>query len=256
MARRIKELRKLRHLTQEQLAEALDIATKNVQRLEGGTQNLTLKTLQLVADALDVEPYELLLVPGSGVVADPARSFERALRVLEQQGHRVTDGQKAKPRGAVPVMTLAAAASQIADAREVEVRAWLKLNGLRPTQTEGRFVAQVVGRSMAPRIPNGALCLFRAPVVGPLEGRIVLAQLRHMADPETGGAYAVKRVGPIGLQPARGLSVSLLSDNPEFRPIVIEARGAAQRGVLAEFERVIWPVSPRRPNSTRDSEQG
>ena len=47
---------------------------------------------------------------------------------------------------------------------------------------EGMFVTQVVGRSMEPTIPDGAWCLFRAPVAGTRQGKTVLVQLRENAE--------------------------------------------------------------------------
>ena len=58
---------------------------------------------------------------------------------------------------------------------------------------EGMFVAQVVGKSMEPTIPDGAYCLFRAPVTGTRQGKTVLVQLRETVDPGTGERYTVKR---------------------------------------------------------------
>jgi phage repressor protein C with HTH and peptisase S24 domain len=55
------------------------------------------------------------------------------------------------------------------------------------------FVAQVVGHSMEPRIPDGSYCLFKFPVVGSRSGRIVLVQHREISDPDHGGCYTVKR---------------------------------------------------------------
>ena len=53
----------------------------------------------------------------------------------------------------------------------------------------GMFVAQVVGRFMEPAIPDGAWCLFRAPVEGTRQVKTVLVQLRDGTDPETGERY-------------------------------------------------------------------
>jgi phage repressor protein C with HTH and peptisase S24 domain len=57
----------------------------------------------------------------------------------------------------------------------------------------GMFVSRVVGKSMEPRIPDGAYCLFAGPVTGTRQGKIVLVQLRDAVDPETGERYTVKR---------------------------------------------------------------
>ena len=55
------------------------------------------------------------------------------------------------------------------------------------------FVAQVVGKSMEPAIPDGAYCLFRAPVEGARQGKIVLVRMRDETDPESGQRYSAPR---------------------------------------------------------------
>ena len=55
------------------------------------------------------------------------------------------------------------------------------------------FVAQAVGKSIEPAIPNGAWCLFRAPVEGTQHGKTVLVQLRDATDHETGQRCTVRR---------------------------------------------------------------
>lgn len=240
VGRRIKALRQARGLTQDAVAEALGIAVKNVQRLEAGRQNLTLKTLAHVADVLDVEAYELLK-SGALAPADSQVSLQRALRGLTRLGHEVFGADSPPARGGVPVMSLQAAASHFGGARNVEVAAWLRLKGTRQSQLAGRFAAQVMGRSMAPTVPGGALALFRSPVVGPLEGRVIVAELRDHADPETGGAYVLKRVGSVEIRPRGGLQLQLRSDNRDFAPLLIDADDADELRIIAEFERVLWP---------------
>ena len=242
VARRIKALRQARGLTQDAVAEALGIASKNVQRLEAGRQNLTLKTLAHIADVLDVEPYELL---NGGAVVTPTAdvSLKRALRGLSRLGHEVFEADAPPARGGVPVMSLQAAASRFGGSRNVEVSAWIRLKGARQSQLAGRFVAQVVGRSMAPTVPSGALALFRSPVVGPLEGRVIVAEWRDHTDPETGGAYVLKRVGSVELRPRGGLQLQLRSDNADFPPLLVDAKDEGVLRIVAELERVLWPAA-------------
>lgn len=240
VGRRIKALRQARGLTQDAVAEALGIAVKNVQRLEAGRQNLTLKTLAHVADVLDVEAHELLKSGAVGT-ADAEVSLQRALRGLARLGHEVFGADSPPARGAVPVMTLQAAASRFGGARNVEVAAWLRLKGTRQSQLVGRFAAQVMGRSMAPTVPGGALALFHSPVVGPLEGRVIVAELRDHTDPETGGAYVLKRVGSVELRPRGGLQLQLRSDNRDFAPLLVDADDSSELRIVAELERVLWP---------------
>jgi transcriptional regulator with XRE-family HTH domain len=68
VSRRIAEIRRSRGVTQDQLAEVLGTATRNVQRLEAG-QNLTLHTLARLAAALDVTVADLV---GTDPVRPPA----------------------------------------------------------------------------------------------------------------------------------------------------------------------------------------
>ncbi len=247
VARRIKALRQARGLTQDAVAEALGIASKNVQRLEAGRQNLTLRTLASIADVLDVEPYELLL-PAAGASADTSSdaSLKRALRAMARLGHELLPAESSPGRGAVPVMSLQAAASRFGGARDVDISAWLRLKGMRQSQLAGRFVAQVLGRSMAPTVPSGALALFKSPVVGPLEGRVVVVEWREAVDPEGGGAYVLKRVGSVELRPSGGLQLQLRSDNPAFPPLLVDVEEGAELRVIAELERVLWPAAAKR----------
>jgi len=53
------------------------------------------------------------------------------------------------------------------------------------------FVARVRGRSMEPRIPDGAYCFFRAPPLPSSPERPVLVKHGGAVDPETGGQYTV-----------------------------------------------------------------
>lgn len=52
VGRRIAELRSARKLTQEALAERIDVGVRYIQEVEAGRQNMTLKTLALFAAKL------------------------------------------------------------------------------------------------------------------------------------------------------------------------------------------------------------
>lgn len=56
---RIKELRKKRELSQEQLSEKADITPNYLSRVERGTENPTLDMFIKLADALEVEMWEM-----------------------------------------------------------------------------------------------------------------------------------------------------------------------------------------------------
>ncbi len=82
------------------------------------------------------------------------------------------------------------------------------------------FVAQVVGKSAEPAIPDGAHRLFRTPVEGSRQGKTVLVQLRDQVDPVSGGRYTVKKYTSEKSTDADGtwrhVKVTLKPNNPAF----------------------------------------
>ena len=94
----------------------------------------------------------------------------------------------------VPLVPLKVAAGGFGDQQYIEDDdfEWVAVES-RHSLRKGMFVAPVVGKFMEPAIPDGAWCLFRAPVDGTRQGKIVLVQLRDATDPETGLRYTVKR---------------------------------------------------------------
>jgi HTH-type transcriptional regulator/antitoxin HipB len=75
VAKRIAQRRRDAGMTQEDLADSLNTAVRNVQRMESGAQNLTLGTLARIAKALGVEPEDLI-----GPVGSPGRRPNKARR--------------------------------------------------------------------------------------------------------------------------------------------------------------------------------
>ena len=61
LGRRIRELRKAKNLTQEDLAEKVGIGTPNISYFETGKFSPAVETLQKIAEALEVEIYELYM---------------------------------------------------------------------------------------------------------------------------------------------------------------------------------------------------
>ena len=59
IGKRIQYLRKQRGLSQEKLAEALNIATTSLSYIETGRGFMTLATLENMSEILQVEPYEI-----------------------------------------------------------------------------------------------------------------------------------------------------------------------------------------------------
>lgn len=143
----------------------------------------------------------------------------------------------------VPLVPLKAAAGAFSDPQHIEDHKWEWVaieskHRLRP----GMFVAQVVGKSMEPSIPDGAYCLFAAPVTGTRQGKTVLVQLRDTIDPETAQRYTVKRYESEKTQDAeswRHARITLRPTNPDFEPIVLTGADEGQVQVIAELVEVL-----------------
>ncbi len=135
----------------------------------------------------------------------------------------------------IPWYSLRAAAGSFSDIQQVSqrdgVEGWLEAPaGL--ALREGLFAAEVTGHSMEPRIPDGSICLFRAPVVGSRHGRLVLVENLSESD-EGGERYTIKRYH----RPAGAHAVTMQPLNPDFPAWEIDEE-AAEDGrirVVAEF---------------------
>ena len=128
----------------------------------------------------------------TGSEADPAS--EETANVVPFRPRTVEPGSDDRDVTSVPLIPLRAAAGAFSDPQLIEDNdfEWVEVDSRRRL-SKGMFVAQVVGKSMEPAIPDGAWCLFRAPVGGTRQGKTVLVQLRDATDPETGQRYTVKR---------------------------------------------------------------
>ena len=145
-----------------------------------------------------------------------------------------------------PLVPLKAAAGAFGDPRRFPADdfEWARIRPKRPLR-RGMFVAQVVGRSMEPAIPDGAWCLFSAPVEGTRQGKTVLVELRDESDPETGERYTVKRYQSEKAEQReegdgwRHARVTLKPRNPSFPPIVLAPQDEGQVHVVAELVEVL-----------------
>lgn len=84
-------------------------------------------------------------------------------------------------------------------------------------------MVQASGRSMEPKIHDGDLCVMRAQPQGSRVGTIVLAQHHETADPDTGGAYSIKKYTSEKSfdedESWRHEKITLLPLNPDYGPI-------------------------------------
>jgi phage repressor protein C with HTH and peptisase S24 domain len=135
----------------------------------------------------------------------------------------------------LPRYSLRAAAGKFLDNEEVEPMDWREAPPDMQHLDPAMFIAEIVGHSMEPLIPDGSFCIFRAGVVGSRTGRLVLAE------DLTANAYAVKRYNSKKVSTEEGWKherIWLESLNPDFEPWDLQEDQERYR-ILAEFVRVL-----------------
>ncbi len=138
----------------------------------------------------------------------------------------------------LPVYSLRAAATKFGEQMEAEESGWQRMPSSQRL-TPDMFIAQVVGRSMEPLIPDGSFCVFRAATGGSRQGKRLL--IEQLSELDNASRYTVKRYtstksydqetgewahGRIRLEPL----------NPEFEAFELEP---GECRVIAEFVQVI-----------------
>jgi type I restriction enzyme R subunit len=165
-----------------------------------------------------------------------AEGLPRSLRVVEPKPEE-------RYTTCIPLVPLKAAAGVFGEPQHVEDDGcqWVSVDS-RHRLRRGMFVAQVVGKSMEPEIPDGSYCLFTSPVEGTRQGKTVLVQLRDATDPATGQRYTVKRYA--SEKASNGDSwhhtkIVLKPVNSDFEPIVLTGTDEGQLQVIAEVLEVL-----------------
>ena len=147
----------------------------------------------------------------------------------------------------VPLVSLKAAAGAFGDPQHIDESdfEWVSVDTARRLGS-GMFVAQVVGKSMEPAIPDGSHCLFASPVAGTRQGKIVLVQLRDGTDPATGERYTVKRYESEKRRTDDSWEhaiIALKPINPDYAPIVLTGADDEELQVVAELVEVLGAAS-------------
>ena len=155
-------------------------------------------------------------------------------RALDRLYRKHVDSKVLQFRTHLPRYTLRAAAGRFLDNDEIVQEDWVEIpQDLR--LTPDMFIAQIVGHSMEPLIPDGFLCVFRAGVTGSRAGRLVLAEDRQA------NAYAVKRYKSEKVQTDQSWRhgrIRLESLNPDYPSWDLDPDEDKYR-ILAEFVRVL-----------------
>jgi SOS-response transcriptional repressor LexA len=193
-----------------------------------------------------VQQRKLKAALAAGVLslADLSEALVRArpepqLRLISLEDKRV---EREAFKSLLPLYTLKAAAGYFGSGEAVEPEGWIEADNVGRID-ERMFVCRAVGRSMEPTIRDGDYVVFRAKPAGTRQGKIVLAQYRGPADPDTGGAFTVKRYSSekegddeSGWRHSR---VVLSPTNPDYQAIVLTEDDAGRVAVLAEFVTVL-----------------
>lgn len=142
----------------------------------------------------------------------------------------------------VPLVPLSAAAGGFSETENVnwDDWEWVELDTSRRLRP-GMFVAQVVGHSMEPNIPDGSYCLFASAVEGTRQGKTVLVELDDI-DPDTGAHYSVKRYESEKTESDDGwrhVKVILRPTNPEYQPIELTCEDETEVRVRGEFIEIV-----------------
>ena len=177
----------------------------------------------------------------AGSVADAAS--EGTAKVIPFRPRTVEPAPEDRYVTCVPLVPLRAAAAGFSNPQHIDDDdfQWIAVES-RHRLRKGMFVAQVVGKSMEPAIRDSAWCLFRAPVEGTRQGKIVLVQLRDATDPETGQRYTVKRYRSEKAKEGdswRHVKITLKPVNPDFEPIVLTGADEGELQVIAELAEVL-----------------
>ncbi len=169
-------------------------------------------------------------------VAVPSSGHKRESKVLIEPNVN----EAARYTTHVPVYDLDVAAGGWGPEGIPEVIGWIRVPDQQPSP--GMFAAQVSGRSMEPRIRNGAWCLFAPCPAGSRQHRLLLLQVNTDVDPEGGGRYTVKRYHStkhIDEEGWQHQTIELQPLNPEYQTIYVSPEDADDIRIIGEFVGVI-----------------
>jgi type III restriction enzyme len=187
---------------------------------------------------------EAAFASGVGSLVDLADALVRArpepqLRLVPVEDEKV---KREAFKTLLPLYSLKAAAGYFGNGEAVEPEGWIEAEGVGRLD-EKMFVCRAVGRSMEPTIRDGNYIVLKSKPTGTRQGKIVLVQYRGAADPDTGGAFTIKRYSSQKRSDADGdwrhVRITLSPTNPDYHPIVLSGDDADHVTVVAEFVTVL-----------------
>ncbi|MDP3920861.1 MAG: DUF2075 domain-containing protein [Candidatus Omnitrophota bacterium] len=142
----------------------------------------------------------------------------------------------------LPVFSVEAACGQFGDGQLVEKDGWIKATVFGPLK-RNMYVVQAKGASMEPSIKDGDYCIFRSPVVGSRNEKIVLIQHNSVEDSEYGGKYTIKKYTSKKSYGADDSwtheQIVLQPTNSEYQPIILKESDVDSFLVVGEFVGVV-----------------
>jgi transcriptional regulator with XRE-family HTH domain len=250
-------LRSQRGLSIDRLSKESDqLSTSAIQGLETGARAVTISTLRRYAQALDLTLRDIIEFDEDEPAVEKETKPKRASslktpvkrKLIAQDDPRVKSGAF---KTLLPVYSLKAAAGAFGSGEAVEPEGWVEVFGSRRQKLDRQmFVAKAVGQSMMPTIQSGDWIVLRSSPSGTRQGKVVLAQYRGPADPDTGGSYAIKRYRSVKTTDGSGSSsssaaaadsswrhrqITLSPDNPDYEPIVLTPKTEGEFKIVAEY---------------------
>ena len=210
--------------------------------MDQGTETFIRNRCEGLGGTGSVSTPKLPRKPRSSVTEEPTAS-----RSLPPNVHILPHREVRPFVNAIPLLNLKIAAGHFSGEQQVlgEETEWVQLPDMF-NMGPGVFVAQVVGESMNRRIPNGAWCLFRANPMGSRQGKVVVAEHRHISDVDTGSRVTVKiyQSDKVESNEEGGWRHSRIVLKPDstderYQPIVLEPGEADSLKVVAELIAVL-----------------
>ena len=94
LGKNIKQYRKLKGLSQEELSEKLDISQQTLSKIENGKNFLTAETLEKIPSILGVNLYELFMSDEQYTSNNVIEDIERCLEILKSNPKKLASIQK------------------------------------------------------------------------------------------------------------------------------------------------------------------
>lgn len=239
LGRHCQSLRLAQDYSIDRMAKESDqLSPSVIHRLESGSGAVTVATLFRYAEVLRLSPEALWKFDMTGI--PESRASRPSPEILPNDHPSIRKGAF---KDYLPLYSLKAAAGYFGRGESVHALGWLKVSGsLDPRM----FVVQALGDSMQPKIEDGDYLIMRADPSGTRHNKIVLAEYKGPADPDTGGSYTVKKYSSSKVADKEGGwthgEIRLEPLNPAFEPIVIPPAQAQDFRIVAECVRVLNPA--------------